>query len=278
MNSVCEDLIGKCTVLMSVYSKELPEYLSECLQSIYVEQLVKPAQIVLVLDGPLTETLEVVIEDWREKLGSVLKVVRLTHNWGLARALNEGLKYCDYELVVRMDTDDIARPDRLQKQLQYMEANKDVSVLGGNIVEFQEHHVEQMQELRPLPTNDIQIKAELGRRNVIRHPTVMFRKEHILSVGGYPNMYPEDYMLWLRLAIKGFKFHNLSDVLINMRVNDNFLNRRGMKFLIGEMQIYTFLYKMKYINLLELITYISVRSIIRLSPIFVKRLIYKYFR
>lgn len=109
------------SVLMSVYGKELPSNLNDSLSSVWSAQAVKPDQIVLVKDGPLNSRLDGVIDEWRQELGEVLTVVDLTANVGLGAALNEGLRYCKYELVARMDTDDIAMPVRFEKQIEFMQ-------------------------------------------------------------------------------------------------------------------------------------------------------------
>jgi glycosyltransferase involved in cell wall biosynthesis len=93
------------SVLLSVYYKENPLYFRISLDSIF-NQTVLPTEIVLVKDGPLTSELDTVIEEYKLKY-PILKILPLIKNVGLGKALNEGLKYCSYELVARMDTDDI---------------------------------------------------------------------------------------------------------------------------------------------------------------------------
>ena len=98
----------KFSVLLSVYRKEQPAYLRQSLDSIFTQTLL-PDEVVLVKDGPLTDALDEVAEDYCRKY-PVIRVVPLSENQGLGRALNEGLKHCSYDLVTRMDTDDVAKP------------------------------------------------------------------------------------------------------------------------------------------------------------------------
>lgn len=91
------------SVLLSLYHKENPVWFNRAMQSIWDDQTIKPNEIVLVQDGPLNSELYSVISDWKAKLYDVLNVVALAENVGLGAALNEGLKYCQYELVARMD-------------------------------------------------------------------------------------------------------------------------------------------------------------------------------
>ena len=98
------------SVLLSVYHKESPVYLCQSLDSIFNQDLL-PSEVILMKDGTLTKHLDFIIEEYSKKFHQ-LKIVSLPVNQGLGKALNEGLKHCSYDLVARMDTDDIAMPDR----------------------------------------------------------------------------------------------------------------------------------------------------------------------
>ena len=121
------------SVLQSVYKNDNPAFLDESLQSI-ADNTLLPQEIVLVKDGILTPELENVIESWREKLP--LKIVGYEENRGLGYALNYGLDFCEAELVVRMDSDDISYANRFEKQIKYMEGNPDIALSSGYISEF----------------------------------------------------------------------------------------------------------------------------------------------
>lgn len=97
----------KFSVLLSVYKNEKPEYLKSAIESIYFAQTLKPSEIILVEDGPLTVELYDVIRELKVKLENTLKIVKLEKNSGLGIALNKGIFECENELVARMDTDDI---------------------------------------------------------------------------------------------------------------------------------------------------------------------------
>ena len=123
------------SVLMSVYFKESPEYLRTSIESIR-GQSASTNDFVVVCDGPLTSELDAVLEEEQEKFGSVLHVLRLEKNEGLGNALNKGLKLCKNELVARMDSDDISRPERCAKQLHVFEQNPEIDFSSGTISEF----------------------------------------------------------------------------------------------------------------------------------------------
>jgi glycosyltransferase involved in cell wall biosynthesis len=124
------------SVLLSLYTKENPLYFNQAISSIWDEQTLKPNQIVLVKDGPLTPELDQAIDEWGKKLGDILTIVALPENIGLGAALNEGLKYCKYDLVARMDTDDISLPERFEKQISFMANNPDIAVSSTWIEEI----------------------------------------------------------------------------------------------------------------------------------------------
>lgn len=96
----------KFSVLMSLYYKEKPEYLKECLESL-INQTVKADEWLIVKDGPLTEELELVLKEYEEKYPNLIHYVVFEKNQGLGLALKAGVSACNNELIARMDTDDI---------------------------------------------------------------------------------------------------------------------------------------------------------------------------
>ena len=126
----------KFSVLLSVYFKEKRENLKLALKSIYEDQILKPNEIVLVEDGPLSEELYSEIDYQLENLNGILKIVKLEKNSGLGNALKEGVLHCNYEWIARMDTDDISYPERFLKQVKFIENNPNVDVLGTFMTEF----------------------------------------------------------------------------------------------------------------------------------------------
>ena len=265
------------SVLMSVYFREDPDYLDAALKSILLEQSLLPSQVVIVQDGELTEALYEVLDSWEKNFSRIITRVQLPANVGLASALNEGLGYCSYDIVARMDTDDIAIFNRFEKQFGFMIANKNISVCSGIIEEWNQDFSKKLSE-RKLPLAHNEILRFAKSRSPVSHPAVMFRKSDVLAVGGYPNIYPEDYPLWASMLNHGFVFANLPDVLLKMRVAAAIAERRGRDFLRGEIEVYNYMYKIGFIGRFELIRNISARRVLRLSPLGLKRFFYKYIR
>ena len=124
------------SVLLSVYYKESYSAFCKSLDSIFT-QTTCPDEVILVEDGPLGSDLNDIISEYSAKYPT-LKIIPLPTNQGLGKALNEGLKHCSYDIVARMDTDDIAKPDRFEKQLAVFEKYSDIDVVGAWIDEFED--------------------------------------------------------------------------------------------------------------------------------------------
>ncbi len=229
---------------MSLYKKEQPEYFRLALDSM-INQTVKPDEIVLVEDGPLTDELYAVVEEYK----SYLKIVVNETNLGLGLALNEGLKACSNELVARMDTDDISETNRCEKQLLYFDNHPDTTILGGQIEEFITDPKDGVGK-RIVPETDEELKDFMKKRCPFNHMTVMFKKADVIKVGNYQDWFwNEDYYLWIRLALEGALFANLPDTLVHTRVGvDMYQRRGGIKYFKSEISIQKFMLNKKMIN------------------------------
>lgn len=263
------------SVLISVYASEKPEFLVACLESLTV-QTCKAQEVVLVEDGPISDSLKAVIEQFRSKLPIVSVVLPV--NVGLANALNEGLKYCTHELVARMDTDDICLPVRFERQLTYLQAHPEVTVLGAMV---EEYDVTMRHSLGPrrLPLDHDALYAFSKRRSPLSHPTVMFRKSGVQAVGGYPSFRKaQDYALWSLMLQKGYRIENLPDILLKMRAGSELMQRRGKDYLKHELAIIRFQKDIGFIGGGAFVINTLLRSIVRRSPAFLKQLLYKFAR
>lgn len=215
------------TVLMSVYAKEKPSYLDLSLESILKNQTLPPNEFVLVCDGPLTSELDAVIEKYVSQYPNILNVYRLPVNGGLGKALNYGLERCNNGLVARADSDDVCAKDRFQLQVEFMNNNPDISVVGGSILEFDNNpDIHLRRKDNPSTSKEAYKKAKIS--NPLNHMTVMFRRDVILSLGSYRDVpYLEDYDLWTRLLIDGYKVSNINEILVYARVGNGMAARRS---------------------------------------------------
>ena len=214
------------SVLMSVYHGEKAEYLRLSINSIFA-QTVPTNDFVLVCDGPLTEELDAVIEEFVQEYGNILRVIRLKENRGLSEALNVGIQKCKNELVARMDTDDVAVADRCAWQVSKFEEDPGLTIVGGDVDEF-ENTPNNVVSHKSMPRTHAEIMKYARGRNPFNHPTVMYKKTAVLDAGGYPNrMLHEDYALWANLLVHGKKGCNLPQTLCYMRVGSGLYRRRG---------------------------------------------------
>ena len=214
------------SVLMSVYYKEHPDYLRQSMQSIY-DQTVPTDDFVLVCDGPLTPELDAVISSMQQQFGSRLHVCRLLKNGGLGKAVNFGIGQCKNDLVARMDSDDVSRPDRCQRQLAIFQNHPEYSLVSGIVEEFSDT-ITNVSVRRIVPEHQDDIITFAKKRNPFNHPCIMYKKSDVEAAGGYQDFYLlEDYYLWIRMLQNGFIGYNLQEPLLWMRAGSDMYKRRG---------------------------------------------------
>lgn len=262
------------SVLMSIYRREKPLRLEASLRSLALQSHAA-TEIVLVEDGAIGPELRAVIDDFSATLP--IKSIRLASNIGLAGALNAGLEHCRHELVARMDTDDVALPERLERQVAFMAANPDISVSSAWVAEKDEAMATTI-FIKKLPLEHAEIAAFAKRRNPINHPVCIFRKQAVLAAGGYPTVFPEDYALWSLMLMRGDRFANLPLVLLDMRTGEEFIERRGLGFLRREISLVKFQRSIGFFNWREAAVFFAVRAAVRLPPPPIRKLIYRYSR
>lgn len=210
----------KYSVLMSLYKKEKPEYLRLALDSM-LNQTVVPDEIVLVEDGPLTDELYSVLDDY-----PMLKRIKNETNLGLGLALNVGLKECRNELVARMDTDDCSKPERCEKQLERFLEKPYLAIVGSHIDEFIGNPSNVISQ-RIVPVTSEEIYEFAKKRSAFNHPAVMYSKTAVLENNGYANLKRnQDVDLFGRMQFKGYKAENIDEALLWFRSSDELAKRR----------------------------------------------------
>lgn len=215
----------KFSVLLSIYKNEKEKFVIDSLKSILNQSLL-PNEIILVEDGPLTEELYKVIEQFTEKYPKIFKIIPLQKNIGLGLALNEGLKESSNELVARMDTDDIAKYERFEKQVRIFNDNPSFNIVGSNVDEFIKTTDEVISQ-RVVPEHNKDIIEFSKRRNPFNHPSVMYKKSDVLALGGYQDFRrSQDYDLFVRMLNNGYIGYNIQESLLFFRADHENLGRR----------------------------------------------------
>ncbi len=265
------------SVLISVYSKENPEFLKLALLSI-INQTAPPNEIVLVKDGPLTKELDSLIEQFNKKYVDLFKIVILPENRGLGIALAEGVKQASFPIIARMDSDDIANPDRFEKELAILAKNANVDIVGGWIEEFM-HEKGDSNKIRKLPEHHEQISKIAHYKCPLNHMTIMFRRGSVIEAGNYQRFHSlEDYFLWVRMLQKGMKFYTIQEVLVHVRTGNNMYKRRsGSSYFLSELKLYNYMLSSGFISLGQYTLVTPIRLIMRLLPSFLLRIIYNKF-
>lgn len=258
------------SVLMSVYYKENPEYFKASMDSIW-NQSYPTNDFVLVCDGPLTSELDSTIK-WYMRKHPEFNVVRLEKNGGLGRALNKGLQHCKNELVARMDSDDIAYPDRCEKQVAVFRTHSKVSVCSGIVEEFAaDPNI--VDAKRVLPETNSEIIEFAKKRNPFNHPCVMYKKSAVEAVGSYQDIYLlEDYYLWIRMLMAGYEGYNLQEPLLHMRAGSDMYKRRaGAKYAKAQVKLFTYMKRQGFISAGQCLKSCVIRSGSALAPNWLRR-------
>lgn len=235
------------SVCMSVYKNDNPQDFYGAVMSIY-QQTCPPEEIVLVIDGPVPDEMLETINRLKAET-CIMNVIPLEKNMGHAIARQTGLEAASNNLCAVMDADDVSVSNRFEKQLQAFEEHPEVSVVGGLINEFI-HGTDNIVGVRNVPETDSDIKQYLKSRCPMNLVTVMLKKNDIMQVGGYKDWYcEEDYYLWIRLALAGYKFYNIQENLVNVRVGDEMYQRRGgKKYFQSEARLQKYMHEHKLIS------------------------------
>lgn len=219
------------SVLMAVYNDA--KWLDDSIPSILSQSLVD-FEFIIINDGS-TDTTCTVLEEWAARDPRIV-VRHLPTNGGLARALNLGLSLVRASLVARHDADDIAMPDRLIRQVAYLETHPEVVVVGTNAIAI-DGDGNNLGSINT-PQSPEMIRKVLRWTTPFVHPSVMYRRDVILRLGGYDEslLRSQDYDLWFRLLAQ-YKGANLSEVLLKYRVYPDGYKKRKLRFRIQEARL-----------------------------------------
>ena len=223
------------SIVTSVYKNDNPEYVRLALDSMMVNQILKPSEIVLVRDGLVSDALESLLCEYEIQYANVIRVIRLDQNGGLGKALKLGVEEAKHNIIARMDSDDICDPNRFELQMRFLEENPDVDIVGGQMTEFI-GSPDNIVGKRVVPCTNEEIYEYMRERCALNHVTVMFKKQTVLNAGNYQDWFwNEDYYLWVRMMINRSKFANLPETLVNVRSGiEQYARRGGIKYFKSE--------------------------------------------
>ena len=218
---------SKYTVLMSVYCKEKPEYLSLSIESM-LNQTVKPDEFIIVKDGPLTTELDEVINNFVTAYPKTFNIIVNETNLGLGPALAKGIENSKNELIARMDSDDYVVSTRCERQLEKFREDPKLGMVGSYEAEFVDD-IDNVISIHRVASENDEIERFMHRRCSVLHPTVMYKKSAVLKSGNYqPVLLYEDYDLFARMVLEyHIKSYNIPEPLYYIRTSEDFFKRRG---------------------------------------------------
>jgi hypothetical protein len=262
------------SVLLPVYRRDDPEHLRRAVHSVTTEQTLRPAELVIVQDGPVGGRLAAEIDDLARTVGVPVRRVALERNVGLARALEAGLAQCRFDVVARMDADDVSRPERFALQLPHVA--RGVDVVGSAIQEFDDDELHPG-VVRTPPLSDADIRRAARIRSPFNHPSVVFRRAAVAAAGGYEDLpLLEDYWLFARMLATGATALNVPQPLVLYRVGEGAYARRGGRAILrAELDLQRRLRRIGFTSLPQALRNVAVRGVYRLVPEAARRRLYR---
>ena len=262
------DLIS---VIMPSYNTG--KYISDSIKSV-IDQTYPDWELIIVDDCSTDDTVDVI------NSFSDPRIILLKNeiNSGAAVSRNRALRAAKGRWIAFLDSDDIWEPEKLEKQISFMEKHPEYDLVGSWVDEFY-NDIDHVISIRLVPESHNEIYAYCKSRCPVNHPTVIFRKKAVLDAGGYLTEYfPEDYFLWIRMLMNGAKFFNMQESLLFFRVSPDTIKKRGgWKYAIGEVHIQKMIYDIGFISYPSFVKNSIVRFTVRILPLWLRSLVYRNF-
>jgi hypothetical protein len=267
-----EEFPGGFTVLMSVCGRDDARLFTRAVASVFENDL-EPDHMVLVVDGPVDETIEQQVGAAEKSYG--VEVVRLARNRGLANALNAGLAHIKTKWIVRADADDYNTARRFRRMAEYARRNPEVDLFGSAILEVDAEGTPLA--VRQVPSEHGAIVSFLLRRNPFNHMTVAFKRGLIEGCGEYPDIYGrEDYGLWAKMVTAGARCANLPEILVHATAGtDLYCRRGGLRYVQAERDLQILMVRLGLKSQLQGLLDGVARSSVFIAPVFLRRRIYE---
>jgi glycosyltransferase involved in cell wall biosynthesis len=259
--------VHKCfSALLCVYQQSQLSEVVVAISSAFEEQSKPPAELVVVLDGPVCDDLRAWLMKRAEEWACIILELPVNMGHGVARA--EGLKHCRYEWVAIIDADDISLPNRFEVLLGEIEKFPKAVVVGGSLQEFHELEGKRyLGRVRKFPGGDEEVRRYARMRSPVAQPTAIIRKSVIIGIGNYQSWFHnEDYHLWLRLISLGFSIRNVEDIVLLFRVKPELYSRRGgIKYWISESRLQIFSWRMGTTSLSWVLVGVATRFVVQVA-------------
>jgi glycosyltransferase involved in cell wall biosynthesis len=260
-------------LLISVYDGDRPDYVRRALRSAVDDQTVRPDQVVIVRDGPVRAELADCLAEIEATSPVPVTLVPLERNSGLGPALDRGLAASWFDVVARMDADDVAMPHRFQVLLPLI---RDADIVGSGLLEFVADTDDVVGQRVP-PTDPGHIARYARIHDPFNHPTVVYRRRAVLAAGGYTDLpLMEDYALFARMIQGGARTANVAEPLVYYRVGESAFRRRGGTALLrSELRLQREFRRSGFTSPAEYLRNVLVRGSYRLIPWWLRRAVYR---
>lgn len=261
------------SVLLPVYAGDDPVFVRRAFRSVTSEQTLRPAEVVVVRDGPVGDALAAVLEQLRTPGDVPVTVVEIAENVGLARALERGLARCAHDVVARMDADDVSLPERFAQQVPLLAEGYDL--VGSAIQEFTDENEPGIVRVPPLSDDDVLRASRFV--SPFNHPSVVYRASVVGRVGGYEHLpLMEDYWLFVRMLSAGARACNVAEPLVLYRVGAGAYARRGgLQLLRSEVRLQVLMRRIGWTSWPQLVRNVLVRGGYRLVPEALRKVAYR---
>jgi glycosyltransferase involved in cell wall biosynthesis len=199
------------SLLVPVYDGDRPDHIRRAMRSAVDDQTVRPDQVVIVRDGPVRDELTRCLDELQRASPVPVTFVPLRTNRGLGPALDQGLAASWFDVIARMDADDVSMPQRFEVELPLI---AEADIVGAGLYEFVEDTNEIVGQRVP-PTGPARIRRYARMHDPFNHPTVVYRREAVLAAGGYGDLpLMEDYALFARMLAGGARPVNVAEPLV----------------------------------------------------------------
>jgi glycosyltransferase involved in cell wall biosynthesis len=261
------------SVLLPVYAGDDPAFVRRAFRSVTSEQTLRPAEVVVVRDGPVGDALAAVLEQLRMPGDVPVTVVEIAENVGLARALERGLARCAHDVVGVHTGDDVSLPERFAQQVPLLAEGYDL--VGSAIQEFTDENEPGIVRVPPLSDDDVLRASRFV--SPFNHPSVVYRASVVGRVGGYEHLpLMEDYWLFVRMLSAGARACNVAEPLVLYRVGAGAYARRGgLQLLRSEVRLQVLMRRIGWTSWPQLVRNVLVRGGYRLVPEALRKVAYR---
>lgn len=266
----------KIEVLMSCYKNDNAKYLREAISSTFENQTEKPDSFRIVVDGPVGDEINGVLDYYEKQYPNVFIIQRLEKNGGLGKALRFGILDSKYEYILRMDSDDVSARTRIETQKKYALSHPEIDVIGTYTAEFVDSP-DNILSVRELETEEDKIYKDAKKRTPVSHVSVLLKRDSVLKAGNYQSfLLYEDYYLWIRMIQNGARFGNIPEILVFVRTDENRYKRKGSKQYIASTRLFQhYLYGIGFVSFREYLRNKYGRVIVARVPVRIRKLIYE---